>query len=689
MTPIFRIGEFRVDPDLNRIVQEKSGHEPVQVEPKVMDVLVCLHAARGEVILRDRILSEVWSETIVGPDVLTRAVGQLRRALGDDSQTPRFIETIPRRGYRLLAAADEGTPAPPPGRRRVPRPVFFGLAILAGLVFSLVQRDSIVVAERVVRPTRVFPVTSAAGKEFDPAVSPDGTLIAFAARPPEGAAVNLHVHELATGQTRQLTFLDGYIQQPAWSPDGQTLAFVLNDDQGIFTVPAEGGIPERVAECGHPEEHGLTWAPDGSGFIMARQIGPGDPAQLVIVDIVTGDVRQLTDPDLNHHGDFDPAVSPDGRSVAFIRVRTSGAQDIHVAPLDGGEARRLTFDSQPLTGLDWSSDGKHIIYSSMRAGVYALWQVDLEGGLPYLILGGGDKIKDPGTARTTDLVAFENWIYETNIWRQDLSAGTDGYPRPELLVRSNQWDLQPSYSPDGRSLAFVSTRNGASQLWLADADGSNPRRRTDFTESRVGIPRWSPDGSRLAITVMEGGQTDIFVIPAEGGPGFTLTSDPLDDLAPAWSRDGGHVYFTSRRSGSWQIWRKALDDGATEMVTVEGGFASAESADGQYLVFTRTDEMGLWEKPLAGGSARRILDGLYPGEWGNWAVTAAGVCFVDHSEDLTAFARWDRASNQVFRMVEVDSLVGQGLSVSPDGRWLAYSRVDKAECDILAAEGFR
>ena len=92
---------------------------------------------------------------------------------------------------------------------------------------------------------------------------------------------------------------------------------------------------------------------------------------------------------------------------------------------------------------------------------------------------------------------------------------------------------------------------------------------------------------------------------------------------------------------------------------------------------------------LAGGPARRILDELYPGEWGNWAVTASGVCFVDHSDDRTAFARWDRASGEVFRMVAVDSLVGQGLSVSPDGRYLAYSRVDRAECDILAAEGFR
>ena len=689
MTPFFHIGDFRVDPDLNRIVQEQNGHGPVQVEPKVMDVLVCLHAARGEVVLRDRILSEVWGETIVGPDVLTRAVGQLRKALGDDSQSPRFIETIPRRGYRLLATTDKDSPAPPPKRRRVPLPIFFGLAILAGVVISMMLRDTFVIAERVVRPTRVFPVTSAAGKEIDPAVSPDGTHIAFAARPPGSAAVNLHVHELATGQTRQLTFLDGHAQHPSWAPDGRTLAFVREDNLGVFTVPAEGGIPERVADCGHPEEHGLAWAPDGRGLIMAQQNEPGAPAQLVIVDIATGDARQLTDPDLNYEGDFDPALSPNGRSVAFIRVRTSGAQDIYVAPLGGGEVRRLTFDSQPLTGLDWSADGKHIIYSSMRAGVYALWQVDLEGGLPYLILGGGDKIKDPGTARTTDLVAFENWAYETNIWRQDLNAGTDGYPRPELLVRSNQWDLQPSYSPDGHSLAFVSTRNGASQLWLADADGSNPRRRTDFTESRVGIPRWAPDGSRLAITVMEGGQTDVFVIPAEGGPGFTLTSDPLDDLAPAWSRDGSHIYFTSRRSGSWQVWRKAIDDGTTEMVTVEGGFASAESADGQYLIFTRTDEIGLWEKPLAGGPARQILDGLYPGEWGNWAVTATGVCFVEHTEDGTAFARWDRASNQVFKIVEVDSLVGQGLTVSPDGRWLAYSRVDKAECDILAAEGFR
>jgi Tol biopolymer transport system component/DNA-binding winged helix-turn-helix (wHTH) protein len=698
----FQIGSFRISPDLNRVESSCDDSKPVQLEPKIMDVLVCLHDASGEVVSRQQILLTVWGETVVGDDVLTRAVGHLRRIMGDDPRQPRFIETIPRRGYRLLAAEPpvyEQSPAKKESdtatlssdsRRRFRWPL--AVVLVVGALLTIGFQQKFAVADRVVMPTRVFPVTSLAGKEVDPAVSPDGSQVAFAARLGESGRVNIHIQDLQTGQSRQLTFGDTDMRHPAWSPDGLSIAYISEgDDCGLMVVAAEGGIERRIASCGHIEEHAIAWTHDSGSLIYPRSEEPGAPAGLVVLDLATGATRWLTQPSADHAGDFDPAVSALDGTVAFNRVRAGGAQDIYVVPLSGGEPVQLTFDNQVLTGLAWSEDGRHIIYSSHRAGLFNLWRVRADGGLPQLVLGGGDKIKDPSTARQVSMVAFENWIYETNIWRLPLSAPDSGRSRrPELFIHSTQWDLQPDYSPDGQFVAFVSTRTGGGQIWLADADGRRPRRLTNFEDSRVGSPRWSPDGTRLTFTILTGGQSDIYVMPVDGGAGFNVTSDSLDDLSPSWAADGQSVYFASRRSGAWQVWRVELDGGGLQQVTSDGGLVARESRDGQLLYFTRSDRVGLWEMPTAGGQNRQALTDLALWEAGNWAVADEGIYYVESdSSGQQGISHWDRRSRRTTRLVTADSLSGQGLSVSPDGNWLAFSRFDRAECDILAVEGLR
>ncbi len=704
MAQLFQIGSFIISPDLNRIEDPVSIAPPTQVEPKIMDVLVCLHDAVGEVVSREQILEQVWGETIVGDDVLTRAVGHLRKTLGDDPRQPQFIETIPRRGYRLLADSvsipDQPTFVPEAktessgtgNKKHFRRLVAIIFILLAATLSTVVFQQRLAIANRVVVPTRVFPVTSFAGKEVDPAVSPDGLQVAFSARLSETGPYNIHITDLESGQTRQLTFADANCQHPEWSPDGLSIAYTSEGKNcGFMVIPAEGGIPNLITPCGHFSEHTMAWTNDSKSIIFAHEDDPSSTTSLVIFELATGATRQLTHPSADHAGDFDPAVSPLGDTVAFIRVRTNGAQDIHIVPLAGGTVERLTFDNQALTGLDWTENGQHIIYSSQRAGLFSLWRISAEGGLPQLVLGGGNKIKDPSTADRVSMVAYENWIYETNIWRLPLLTPEEGQIRkPVRLIHSTQWDLQPTFSPDGRSVAFVSTRSGGWQVWLAEADGGHPRRLTNFADSRVGSPSWSPDGTRLAFTVLVDGQSDIFVIPVDGGDEFNVTNNPLDELSPSWSANNDRIYFTSRRSGNWEVWQVALEDGELIQITDSGGLVARESLDGKNLYFNRSGLHGLWEMPLSGGQPRQVLTDLSLWDHGNWAVAETGIFYVDQdSTGARGLSFWERTTGQTMRLVSADSLSGQGISVSPDGRWLAFSRFDRAECDIFAAEGLR
>ena len=185
MNVSFRVGEFLIEPPLNNI---SNGDKSVHVEPKVMNVLTCLVDNAGEVISKENLIRFVWADTFVTDDVLTRAISELRKVFGDDSKEPRYIQTIPRTGYRLIAPVVNNLsqvqtdstnhllpPTTSPLRRLIwAVPLLLLLSGAGWLYFSQprsASRNS---------SMRVVPFTSFPGREDQGALSPDGNQIAFA-----------------------------------------------------------------------------------------------------------------------------------------------------------------------------------------------------------------------------------------------------------------------------------------------------------------------------------------------------------------------------------------------------------------------------------------------------------------------------------------------------------------------------
>lgn len=705
----FQIGTWRVEPALNRVTGSRGA---AQLEPRVMRVLVCLAQRAGEVVTREALLEEVWGGTVVGDDSLTRSISDLRRTFGDDPQHPRVIETIRSVGYRLIAPvvhdADERASPQGPGRKgpleahpatpataaaarprfyRLAWPALLGAVALGGLAWMQFAR-----APSGPSPVPRIPLTSLQGLETDPAFSPDGNLVAFAWTGAQGDNEDIYVKLIDSESLLRLTRSAARDQRPAWSPDGRHIAFIRTQGEGceVFLVPALGGGERRLAGCTVVPEAGLAWSPDGRWLALPGRPAPGQPAAIFLLSVEAGTLRQVTFPE--QAADLYPAFSPDGRRLAFVRFTNERVGDLYVAPLEGGEPKRLTFDDRLILGHAWTPDGRRIIFSSNRAGNRRLWQIPAAGGEAEWLasLATYDPV-GPVIAGARRHLAYVEWFMDYNVWRSTLGDGGGEPATP--VVTSTRWDRHPSFSPDGSRLAFTSNRSGSNQLWTSDADGANPVRITAFDDAYVSTPRWSPDGRSLAFEVRIGADADVYTIEAAGGLPRQVTFEASDDRAPSWSRDGRWIYFGSNRSGRWQVWRRSLADGVVEQVTRGGGLAAFEAPDGRSLYYTRPTAPGVWHRRDDGGGDEQVLRALQVSDWGNWEVGERGIYYVDRTaSDGPHLAFYSFDAGETTTLTSLPGSFPSGaddLAIAPDASSVLYTQNDRQESDIMFVEAFR
>ena len=556
---------------------------------------------------------------------------------------------------------------------------------------------------------RIVPFTTFPGFESSPSFSPDGNQIAFAWNGEKEDNLDIYVKLIGAGVPLRITTSPAQDEAPAFSPDGRYIAFLRTASEGraVYLVPSLGG-PERKLTDVFPGSSwpGVSYSADGKFLAVSDKGSAEEPFAIHLVSVEMGERRKLTSPPAGSIGDGSPAFSPDGQWMAFIRAIGSGVADLHVMPVAGGEVKRLTFD-QTLIGigsgsgvgsLAWTADGREIVFSSSRGGSLShLWRVALSGGEPVRIEGVGPLAFSPAVSPRGGRLAYVQSFNDLNIWRVPLDEnGRAG--APAKFISSTLRDESPSYSPDGRKIVFNSTRSGSFELWVCEADGTNPAQLTNFGGPLTGTPRWSPDGRWIAFDTRVKGNPDIFVISSEGGRPRRLTTEASEDIVPSWSRDARYIYFSSTRSGSLQVWKMPVEGGEARQVTKQGGYEGYESADGKYFYYMKgrnTAVPGIWRVPAGGGEETLFFDQHRAGIWRSWAVTSQGIYYVTRESERPArmvIEYYSFATGKIKKVAtpEKEILTGTlGLSVSPDGRWLLYTEADQRGMDIMLMENLQ
>jgi Tol biopolymer transport system component/DNA-binding SARP family transcriptional activator len=568
--------------------------------------------------------------------------------------------------------------APKPRPRRVRlRYAAAGVAAAALLSLGLARWHPAPAAEA---PTveRIFPIPSGLVVSGRPALSPDGSRIAFTARERDAENVDLYLFTIGDSEPIRLTRDEGVDDNAAWSPDGTAIAFTRSTRDGsapcrIFVMTVPGGAEHPAGACRHARSTRLAWLPGGDALLLGDRASPQGALAIYRMSVADGRSVPLTTPPAELPGDREPVVSADGRTVAFLRATSQESADIFLLDLASSAVRRLTSDSGAIGGLAWSGDDGGLLFSSDRGGDAGLWWIAASGGAPERVSEGLLRYRSLSQARSRERIVFEG-VRD----RSSLIDAAPGASLEDLTAREAEFrDWFPDVAADGTTL-FVSTRNGGEQIWTS-RPGERPRQLTQLDGWRIVSPRWSPDGRHIAFAGVHGDTSDLYVVARSGGPPVRLTADAAEDGSPEWSADGRHLYFTSRRSGRPAIWRLAAfgPDRSAARVTPDGPVHARVDRGGRHIYYAYPGRPGLFRRALAPdgaaatGAEEKVLDSLAAVDWANWALSGSAVYWIERPAAVNRGARLKRrdlASGAVQDIADASMLHRRsGFALAPDG----------------------
>lgn len=720
---LYEFGEFVLDARSRILLKDGVT---VRLTPKAFDTLLVLIQNGVQLVNKEQLIKEVWPDTFVEEGSLSRNIHELRKALGDDSAKPSYIETIPKRGYRFLAplkiTALDSMPVAPVAAgetmliekqtfARVLSEEFEGsdppaeidapslLPLLAPVVDAARQkRKRILVATAVavlltiwvatfvyVKARRTTPpsppvsrtkstlvrLTSNNALDKAPTWSPDGTHIAFWSN--RDGKSEIYVMDSDGSNVKRLTnnLFDDY--GPKWSPDGHKLLFDSERDgnKEVYVMDADGSNQTRLT-TNTATDSATSWSPDGTqiAFASNRDHDNSYNYDIYVMNADGSNVRRVVD---DPEYDAEPKWSPDGKKLLFVSGR-NGNFDVYETNVDGSGQRNLTPDYDKNDGAaDWSRDGNNIAFVRNIQGKEQIFLMNADGSNISRVTNNSSNNGQPAWSPDGSKLLFQtdrDGNYEIYVMSVDGELAQ--------LTADAADDLDPAWSPDGSRLAFSSNRDGKQHIYVMNADGSAPSQVTNAASDDT-EPAWSRDGQRIAFVRALDGNSEVYAVNADGSNEVRLTFAPGINMSPSWSADG-RIFFTSNRDGKRELYAMNADGSGVTRFTTIGARSSDWSPDGSKIVFVSENlEIGKTQHPLqlfvadAGGGNVRLVNGDTPATFSpRWSADSASIIFAVDRLGVVANIFQVDLDGRNYRRLTAGPKMDLHPSVSPDGSKLAF-----------------
>jgi serine/threonine protein kinase len=612
----------------------------------------------------------------------------------------RDVRSVREHLSEILSSGSAAVATGAPTKRRWVWPaITAGAALLIGVLGYWIGTQS----KQRTNSFTPIPLTSSGGYIRNPSFSPDGSQVVFAWNGPREGRFNLYVKLIGSNDLLRLTNNAAEEGSPAWSPDGKRIAFVRSMENGkgaVMLISPFGGSERKLTEVNtpymaprvSPEDHSLlAWSPDGR-YLAVSDNAPANGLYLISVD--TAERKPLIK-DSGVIADVDPAFSPQGDRVAYVRMITVFSSRVLWMPL-GPEyqpAGPVTEISTPAivnaTPL-WTGGGE-LLWSAGAPGGMRLYRTTTPttpgaAGVPIPI---GNVVTNGGLAlspKAGRLIYTSRELLQ-NLFQIQITGTGKTSQTLERLTSTTGHDFLPRYSPDGKSVAFASVRFGEGGLWTIQTQGTVS---AELASSQLGtmVPGdWSPDGRSLVFfSTMNQGRWQLYRIAVDTGKITRLTDNSADDIFPTWSRTGEWIYFSSSRNGQLQLY-KMPSSGGPATVVVPRGFGSAqESADGRWLWFADWPDGGLYRMPIGGGDIVRVIDHILGA---GYVATDGGVYYWKDNASRSELRYFDIQTRRDELVFQPPLVPLSNLTMSPDGRWLCFPLIERNSQELMMIENWR
>jgi Tol biopolymer transport system component/DNA-binding winged helix-turn-helix (wHTH) protein len=621
-----RFGVFELDPKAGEL--RKKGMK-VRLQGQPIDILVLLLQRPGEIVTREELQKNLWpADTFVDFEQgLNNAMKRLRAALDDDAESPHFIETLPRRGYRFIAPVEDKLPAQTPGQSSVGTQLpqrtwalrlalFFGVCVLlagAGLFLYRKQQQHAVPERTLTR------ITFDDGLQIGATWSPDGRFLAYSSD--RGGKFDIWVQQISGGDPVKITKGPANNWQPDWSPDGKYIAYRSEDGEGaLYIVPSLGGagMERKIASFGNYPR----WSPDSSQILFqSRAFGLSCELYIVGLD---GNPPHPVQTDLTDRiMTMSAAWHPDGKriSVWAWQMKPSAMPSFWTAPVDGGAAIKTEIGPEVLKTAE----------AVAGSGISAWADSDFKFSW----------------ARSGTAIYFERTFQGArNIWRMRVDPQTLRAVAIERLTTGTDLHTDFSFSPDGSKMAFASESRRV-QGW-----------------------KFPFDAKRGRIT----------------GGGRAITSPGMEAWLTSISRDGQRLAFLAKRSGRWELWEKSLADGSEAPIAADDSYVRNEpqwSPDGTRLAYVRLKtstgeaQAVIWSKSRGEEPITTLsqLD-LFVFDWSadsEWLLASLENVVSNQVEIWALPTAMSAANGKARKIINCDAKTNLWQSrFSPDGHWIVF-----------------
>lgn len=669
----FSFGDVTVDPQSNLITV--VGKEK-RLEPKLIALLMYLAQHSRQVITRQQITDTIWAGVIVGEESITQAIFSLRNALGDDAKRPKYIETIPKKGYRFVAdivdIESQKIEAIPdtPQRHWITAGLQVILTLLSFMAWHLLK------SKPNYEVGSVLPVTKLAGAECCMAIR--GNKMAFINI--VDASTDIYIKDLNTGIEERITADDWRKGPASWLNDNTLIYPRCSDSECQIVQQTLHKTPQIIYTS--PAYIGqLTLAPNNpSLFIFNEQ---NETSNFIAYDLRSGTMTELGQdyPELPPYS-LAPQFSPDAQQLYFLTI----APKPILMRLDFASKKieAVTDHFTEITSFSVVS-AEQLIIAGTHQTIAGLWSLEDFQTKPSLIIrpSGDEKFLSP-------LLHGTNIYYQSTLFDRDIGVITSTKITHHELTEINSTGIDEwsTRSKDGQFVYFVSNRSGYSEVWRHDLTRKQTKQITHLKTITLVLILPSNDGQRFSAMYTENLQPMLGVFSVHTGE--LLASVKSQSYPLGWSPDDKNIYVKDYNNNVPVLSRYDSQTLTRTIIQKNAGLFAQESDDGKTLTFVDFTKNALIERTLATGQDQVLikpdfkLDEIWTGRL-RLNTTKTSMFVVKQHQDVHQLWQYSLIGNDRRKLVDLPKHTN-ATYISEDGTQIYYDEEMPATGNIMKIE---